>query len=114
MLVYRGGRLVRSFVGDRGKAVDADAAWPVLRRGERAHAPGGSAGAPYALALSARSNVLQEFEGGPGQVAIHGVHGLVGTLGTAASPHGCIRVAEASIRWLAARVWAGVPVSMIA
>ena len=30
-------------------------------------------GAPFALALSARSNVLQEFEGGPGQIALHGL-----------------------------------------
>ena len=41
----------------------------------------GSAGAPFALALSARSNVLQEFEGGPGQIAIHGVANLGGTPG---------------------------------
>ena len=31
-----------------------------------------AAGGPYALATSARSNVLQEFEGGPGQIALHG------------------------------------------
>jgi hypothetical protein len=30
------------------------------------------AGGPFALATSARSNVFQEFEGGPGQVGIHG------------------------------------------
>ena len=37
-------------------------------------APGG----PFALATSARSNVLQEFEGGPGQIALHGTNGLSG------------------------------------
>nr|MDP9491050.1 L,D-transpeptidase [Actinomycetota bacterium] len=64
-----------------------------------------------ALALSARSNVLQEFAGGPGQIAIHGVANIGGTLGTASS-HGCVRLADRSIRWLAARIAPGVPVSI--
>ena len=68
-------------------------------------------GAPYALALSARSNVLHEFDGGPGQIAIHGREDLGGTLGTAAS-HGCIRLATASIDWLAERIVAGTPVTI--
>jgi lipoprotein-anchoring transpeptidase ErfK/SrfK len=68
-------------------------------------------GGPYALALSARSNVLQEFEGGPGQIAIHGRENLGGTLGTAAS-HGCMRLATASIDWLAARIVPGTPVTI--
>jgi lipoprotein-anchoring transpeptidase ErfK/SrfK len=69
----------------------------------------GEPGGPFALALSARSNVLQEFEGGPGQIAIHGRNNLGGTLGTAAS-HGCMRLATASIDWLAARIGPGTPV----
>jgi lipoprotein-anchoring transpeptidase ErfK/SrfK len=68
-------------------------------------------GGPFALALSARSDVLQEFEGGPGQIAIHGRENLGGTLGSAAS-HGCIRLATASIDWLAARIGAGTPVTI--
>jgi lipoprotein-anchoring transpeptidase ErfK/SrfK len=71
----------------------------------------GEAGGPFALALSARSNVLQEFEGGPGQIAIHGRDNLGGTLGTAAS-HGCIRLATASIDWLAGRMGPGTPVTI--
>jgi lipoprotein-anchoring transpeptidase ErfK/SrfK len=71
----------------------------------------GEAGGPYALALSARSNALQEFEGGPGQIGIHGRDNLGGTLGTAAS-HGCVRVATASIDWLAARIGPGTPVTI--
>ena len=63
----------------------------------------GQPGGPFALALSARSNVLQEFEGGPGQIALHGRENLGGTLGTAES-HGCIRLDTASIDWLAARI----------
>ena len=73
--------------------------------------PTGSPGAPFALALSARSNVLRQFGGGPGQIAIHGVANLGGTLGTAIS-HGCIRLGNRSIRWLAARIAPGTPVTI--
>lgn len=65
-------------------------------------------GGPYALALSARSNVLQEFDGGPGQIAIHGRDNIGGTLGTAAS-HGCVRLSDGAMRWLVGRVGAGTP-----
>ena len=71
----------------------------------------GEADGPFALALSARSNVLQEFEGGPGQIGIHGRVGLGGTLGKAES-HGCVRLATASIDWLAARIGPGTPVKV--
>jgi hypothetical protein len=73
--------------------------------------PAGAAGGPYALATSARSNVLQEFGGGPGQIGIHGVQNLGGTPGTAVS-HGCVRLADRPIRWLAARIRPGVPVTI--
>lgn len=69
-------------------------------------------GGPFALATSARSNVLQEFEGGPGQIAIHGTNGLSGALGTAAS-HGCIRLSTAAITWLAARIGSGVVLTIV-
>jgi lipoprotein-anchoring transpeptidase ErfK/SrfK len=69
------------------------------------------AGGPYALASSARSNVFQEFEGGPGQIGIHGTDNLTGTPGTAAS-HGCIRPRTRAITWLARRVGAGVPLTV--
>jgi lipoprotein-anchoring transpeptidase ErfK/SrfK len=67
----------------------------------------GAAGGPYALATSARSAVLQEFDGGPGQIALHGLDNLGGTLGTAVS-HGCIRLSTPAITWLARRIGAGV------
>jgi lipoprotein-anchoring transpeptidase ErfK/SrfK len=73
--------------------------------------PASEPGGPFALALSARSDVFQEFDGGPGQIGIHGRDGLGGTLGTAAS-HGCIRLATADIDWLAARIGPGVPVNI--
>ena len=68
-------------------------------------------GGPFALASSARSNVLQEFEGGPGQIALHGTNNLSGTLGTAVS-HGCIRLRTGAIRWMAARIGSGVPLTI--
>ncbi len=69
-------------------------------------------GGPFALATSARSEVLQEFEGGPGQIALHGTNGLSGALGSAAS-HGCIRLSTDAITWLVTRVGRGVPLTII-
>jgi lipoprotein-anchoring transpeptidase ErfK/SrfK len=68
-------------------------------------------GAPFALALSARSNVLQEFDGGPGQIALHGLTNVGGVLGTAVS-HGCVRLANDMMRWLIVRLGAGTPVTI--
>src|SRR4051794_35157970 len=66
-------------------------------------------GAPYAVAVSARSNVYEQFGGGPGQVALHGMTGIPGRLGSAVS-HGCLRLSPRAMRWLARRVGPGVPV----
>jgi lipoprotein-anchoring transpeptidase ErfK/SrfK len=71
----------------------------------------GEPGGPFALALSARSNALQEFEGGPGQIAMHGRDNLGGTLGEAES-HGCVRLGTPAIDWLAARIGGGTPVTI--
>jgi lipoprotein-anchoring transpeptidase ErfK/SrfK len=68
-------------------------------------------GYPYALALSARSNVLQEFAGGPGQIALHGLDNVGGTPGTAIS-HGCLRLTTNAISWLANHIEPGVPVTI--
>ena len=66
---------------------------------------------PWALSLTSLSNVLESFGGGPGRVAIHGRAGasLRDPLGSARS-HGCIRVNNDDVRWMAARVPAGTPV----
>ena len=96
--------------GRRRQAVDPHAARALLRRGEHPHAARQRRRA-VRLATSARSNVLQEFEGGPGQIALHGVQNLGGTPGTAVS-HGCVRLADPAIRWLAARISPGVPVTI--
>ena len=71
----------------------------------------GASGNPFALATSARSNVLQEFEGGPGQIALHGTNGLSGAPGDAAS-HGCVRLSTSAITWLARRIGSGVPLTI--
>lgn len=69
-------------------------------------------GAPYALALSARSNVLRHFDGGPGQIALHGTNNIGGIPGTAVS-HGCVRLGTANITWLAHQIAPGTPVNII-
>ena len=71
-------------------------------------APGVSYG-PWALATSGYSEVLREFAGGDGQVALHGTVGLSGALGTFSS-HGCVRFSPAAISWIASHVDLGTPV----
>lgn len=110
VFVYQHGLIVRSFSAIVGKPSTPTPHGRFFVE-ESVRMPAGEAGAPFALALSARSNVLQEFAGGPGQIAIHGVANIGGTLGTASS-HGCVRLADRSIRWLAARIAPGVPVSV--
>ena len=107
---YRDGRAMRVFKAVIGKPSTPTPTGHFFVE-ESVRMPVGQPGGPFALALSARSNVLQEFEGGPGQVAIHGSHDLAARLGTAAS-FGCIRLANASIDWLAARIPPGTPVGI--
>lgn len=49
--------------------------------------------------------------GGPGQVALHGLDNVGGVLGTAAS-HGCVRLADSVMSWLVFRIGPGVPVTI--
>ena len=55
----------------------------------------------WVLELTAHSDVLQQFDGGDGTVAIHGRGGasLQDPIGTALS-HGCIRLSNDAIDWL--------------
>jgi lipoprotein-anchoring transpeptidase ErfK/SrfK len=108
--VYDNARRTRSFQAVVGKPSTPTPTGQFFVEESLRMSPG-EAGGPFALALSARSNALQEFEGGPGQIAIHGRENLGGTLGSAAS-HGCIRLATASINWLAARIGPGTPVTI--
>jgi lipoprotein-anchoring transpeptidase ErfK/SrfK len=108
--VVRGGRVVRSFrvvVGARSTPTPRGRFFVE----ESLRLAASRVGAPFALALSARSDVLDQFDGGPGQIALHGVENVGGVPGTAAS-HGCVRLSTPQIRWLAARIGPGVPVTI--
>jgi lipoprotein-anchoring transpeptidase ErfK/SrfK len=107
---YRSGRAVKAF-----RAVVGKPSTPTPRGNffveETVRMSPGEPGGPFALATSARSNVLQEFEGGPGQIALHGRDNLGGTLGSAES-HGCVRLDIAGIDWLVKRIEPGTPVTI--
>lgn len=107
---YDGRRLIRTFHG-----VFAAPATPTPKGEffveETVALSRSAVGYPYALALSARSNVFQEFDGGPGQIALHGLGNVGGTIGTAVS-HGCIRLTTPDITWLARHIDPGVPVTI--
>jgi lipoprotein-anchoring transpeptidase ErfK/SrfK len=110
LLVYRDGQLVRDFAAIVGKPSTPTPHGHFFVE-ESVRVPGRSTGGPFALALNAYSEVLRTFDGGSGQVAIHGVANLDGAAGTASS-HGCVRLADRAIRWLAAHVGPGVPVDI--
>jgi lipoprotein-anchoring transpeptidase ErfK/SrfK len=108
--VYQGGRPVQAFAAVVGKPSTPTPAGEFFVE-EDIQLRASDAGAPYALALSARSNVFQEFEGGPGQIAVHGLANIGGVAGTAVS-HGCVRLDDAAMRWLVHRIGPGVPVTI--
>ena len=111
VVVYHDGRVVRVFTAIVGKPSTPTPHGEFFIEESIALRPS-DIGAPYALALSARSNVFQEFLGGPGQVALHGLDNVGGVLGTAVS-HGRVRLADNSMHWLVYRVGPGVPVTII-
>ena len=65
---------------------------------------------PYALGTSAFSNTYFSFEGGPGQVGIHGTN-QPWVIGGYAS-HGCVRLTNPDITALAQQVVPGTPVEI--
>jgi len=108
--IYRNGRTVRSFpvvVGRPSMPTPAGLFFVAEIVNEGYETVTG----PYALATSDYSNVLQEFDGGPGQIAMHGRVGLPEPLGTASS-HGCIRFANEDIVWLAQHLTPGTPLNI--
>jgi lipoprotein-anchoring transpeptidase ErfK/SrfK len=109
--VFRNGKRVRQFGAVVGKPstptpLGLSAIYEVTRQPN----PSGFLG-PWVLPLTSLSNVLKNFGGGPGRVAIHGRGGASfnDPLGSARS-HGCIRVNNEHISWLARHVPAGTPV----
>jgi lipoprotein-anchoring transpeptidase ErfK/SrfK len=108
--VYRHARVVRVFRAVVGKPSTPTPEGEFFVE-EAVALPASAVGAPFALALSARSNVLHEFDGGPGQIALHSLRNVGGTLGTAAS-HGCVRLTARTMTWLVGRIGPGVPISI--
>ena len=110
VIVYKRARLVRTFSAVVGKPSTPTPLGRFFVE-ESIRLRPGAVGAPYALALSARSNVLQEFAGGPGQIAMHGLANVGGTPGSAVS-HGCVRLSGGTMSWLVARIGPGTPVTV--
>jgi hypothetical protein len=110
LFVLRGTRIVRSFPVVVGKPSTPTPHGRFYVE-EAMTLPSGSPGSPAAYALSARSGVYREFEGGPGQIAIHGTYGIGGTPGRAES-HGCIRAPAATLDWMVRRFGTGTPVDI--
>ncbi|GAA4336805.1 hypothetical protein BJY14_006697 [Actinomadura luteofluorescens] len=69
--------------------------------------PDGDYGA-YAFGLSGFSPTLKTFAGGPGQLAVHGTN-RASALGRKVS-HGCVRVGNEDITWMAKNLAIGTPV----
>jgi lipoprotein-anchoring transpeptidase ErfK/SrfK len=108
--VYRRGAVVRTLRAVVGRSASPTPHGEFFVE-EAVALPSTAAGAPYAFALSARSEVYQEFDGGAGQVAIHGRGQIGGILGTATS-HGCVRLDDGALGWLVMIVGPGVPVTV--
>lgn len=111
--VLRAGRRVVSFPAVVGKPA-TPTPHGLFAIDEPVRQPPGSELGPWALFLTAHSRVLDDYGGGPGRIAIHGRAGplLADPLGTAAS-HGCIRVPNARVRWLARIAVNGTPVEVV-
>jgi lipoprotein-anchoring transpeptidase ErfK/SrfK len=117
LTLYRDGERVRRFRAVVGKPETPTprglfAVYGVWRSDPRAFL--GS----YIVAITAHSNVLQEYDGGDGRVAIHGRGGasLNDPLGTAHS-HGCVRLdnraIESIVRTVGAHRLPGIPVRVV-
>jgi lipoprotein-anchoring transpeptidase ErfK/SrfK len=65
---------------------------------------------PYAMGTSAFSNTYYSFDGGPGQVGIHGTN-QPWVIGSYAS-HGCVRLPNNAITTVAQQVVPGTPVEI--
>jgi lipoprotein-anchoring transpeptidase ErfK/SrfK len=112
--VYRRGRRVRVARAVVGKhSTPTPAGLAAIYERDRQPDPDEFLG-PWALSLTALSDVLYNFGGGPGRVAIHGRAGasLLDPLGSARS-HGCIRIGNGPIIWMAHHLPVGTPVQII-
>ncbi len=111
--VYRDGRLARRFHAVVGKpSTPTPRGLAAIYERNRQPDPHAFVGT-WVLALTAESDVLKHFEGGTGRIGIHGRAGasLLDPLGSARS-HGCIRIGNGPVDWMAAHVPVGTPVSI--
>ncbi len=109
--IYRSGKRTRSFGAVVGTpSTPTPEGLAALYERNRQADPGAFLG-PWSLPLTVHSNVLENYGGGPGRVGIHGRSGasLSDPIGSARS-HGCIRVNNGDISWMAGHVPPGTPV----
>jgi lipoprotein-anchoring transpeptidase ErfK/SrfK len=109
--IYRKGKRVRGFKAVIGRpSTPTPLGLAAIYERNRQPNPHDVLG-PWALSLTAHSNVLESYGGGPGRVAIHGRAGasLRDPLGSARS-HGCIRIANGNVAWMAKHIPPGTPV----
>ena len=113
LVVWHDGRPVRSFTADVGAPATPTPAGRFSVLWARPMTQIRSLG-PWILPISAYSDVLTRFAGGPGRIAIHG-WAAGGPFGRAAS-HGCTRLANDELTWLVSTIGAeriaGVPVDI--
>ena len=104
--VYKSGELLHTFPAATGTGGTP------TPRGEfyltELLAPTNSGYGPYAYGVSAFSEVLNSFGGGPGQIGIHGTADA-DSIGRSSS-HGCVRLSNANITTLAKMLPLGTPV----
>ncbi len=113
VLIYRSGKRVSTYPAVIGKpATPTPDGLAAIYERDPQPARGGFLGI-WALPLTIFSNALYNFGGGPGRVAIHGRGGasLSDPLGSARS-HGCIRVDNSSVAWMARNIPQGTPVQI--
>lgn len=109
--VYRDGKRARRFGAVVGApATPTPTGLAAIYERNRQPEPGGFLG-PWAMPLTILSNVLENYGGGPGRIAIHGRAGpsLQDPIGSARS-HGCIRIDNHDISWMTRDIPAGTPV----
>lgn len=111
LTIFRSGRAVRStrtVVGARSTPTPRGRF--AIRELVRQPDPGGFSG-PWIFHLNANSPSLKSFDGGDGTIGIHGRGdgALSDPLGSARS-HGCIRVPNSVVSYMASRIVAGTPV----
>lgn len=111
LMVFKDGRKIHQFrvvIGQRSTPTPAGLA--AIYERNRQPNPKEFLG-PWALSITSLSATIMDYGGGPGRIAIHGRGGesYKNPLGSARS-HGCIRVANRGVRWLARYAHPGTPV----